>query len=54
MITIRQSLQTEHEDIHEALVAATRSTTHAQPEEAILYPAAMLVGDAIRARMAKQ
>jgi hypothetical protein len=33
---------------------AARLAAHAQTEEEILYPAAILVGDIIRARMAKQ
>jgi hypothetical protein len=81
MLTIPQSLQTEHEEIHEALTNATRAPgrvgaaakelaavlhphfepenqialpPHARTEEEVLYPAAILVGDIIRARMAKK
>jgi hypothetical protein len=42
----REEKAREHEQFTEALAA------HAQTEEEILYPAAILVGDVIRARMA--
>jgi hypothetical protein len=44
----REEKASDHERFAEALAA------HAQTEEEILYPAAILVGDVIRARMAKK
>ena len=57
MITIPPSLQAEHHESHKAPAHEQLAETlavHAQTEEEILYPAAILVGDIIRARMEKK
>jgi hypothetical protein len=47
-IAAREEKAPAHEQLAETLAA------HAQTEEEILYPAAILVGDIIRARIAKK
>jgi hypothetical protein len=47
-IAARKEKASVHEQLAETLVA------HAQTEEEILYPAAILAGDIIRARIAKK
>ena len=47
-IAAREEKATRHEQLAEKLAA------HAQTEEEVLYPAAILVGDIIRARIAKK
>jgi hypothetical protein len=49
---LRAAAREEKAPAHEQF--AERLAAHAQTEEEILYPAAILVGDVIRARMAKK
>lgn len=49
---LRTAAREEKASVHEQL--AETLAAHAQTEEEILYPAAILVGDIIRARMAKK
>jgi predicted NBD/HSP70 family sugar kinase len=49
---LRAAARDEKAAVHEEFAEALAS--HALTEEEILYPAAILVGDIIRARMAKQ
>lgn len=49
---LRIAAHEEKASVHEQLAEAL--TAHAQTEEDILYPAAILVGDIIRARMVQQ
>lgn len=48
---LRTAARDEKAAVHEQL--AERLAAHAQTEEEVLYPAAVLVGDIIRARMAQ-
>jgi hypothetical protein len=48
---LRTAARDEQSPVHEAF--ARTLAAHAQTEEQVLYPAAILVGDIIRARMAK-
>ena len=49
---LRVAAREEHAPAHEQL--AESLAAHAQTEEEVLYPAAILVGDIIRARIAKK
>ena len=49
---LRTAAHDEHASVHEQL--AETLAAHAQTEEEILYPAAILVGDIIRARLAQK
>jgi hypothetical protein len=49
---LRTAARDEQSPVHEAFARALAA--HAQTEEQVLYPAAILVGDIIRARMAKK
>jgi hypothetical protein len=49
---LRTAAREEKASVHEQFAEAL--ATHAQTEEEILYPAAILVGDIIRARMARK
>ena len=50
--TLRSAAREEKASVHEHF--AERLAAHARTEEEVLYPAAILVGDIIRARMAKK
>jgi hemerythrin superfamily protein len=49
---LRTAAREEQASVHERFAEALAA--HAQTEEEILYPAAILAGDVIRARMAKK
>ena len=50
--TLRAAPREEKATVYEQF--AETLTSHARTEEKVLYPAAILVGDIIRARMAQQ
>ncbi len=52
-VGIPRPLKVEHEELHAELVALTKAPRlHAEFEEQVLYPAAIFVGEQIKARLA--